>query len=193
MAKKITKVIAALGVVAGLGIAALPLSSYAEDVDVIVEILPTIGTVEPGCDEVDTDGGAGEEIDGECGIAGSSNTGIKISIKDKDTVLNLVHTNGTDTIAPIAATTPLANFTFTNGIFGWGYNFASSATGLTVVSGFDTNYRAITASDVMVASSIVPVTMTSSNTKFNFRAVTPATQVPGIYKDIVTITVAVNE
>jgi len=203
MAKKFIKVAAALGVVAGLGIAALPLSSYADtatasDILVSLEILETVGTVEPTCDDdispVTGSGGAGESINGSCGIGGSSNVGIIISIKDKDSVTNLTHTNTVDFIPALGASANIVDgsFNFAGGVFGWGYRFVSGNGSLLVASGKG-NFNGITASDSTVASSAVGVTLSPSTTGFRFRAVTPADQAPGVYSDTAVVTVAINE
>ncbi|MCL1839629.1 hypothetical protein FWF89_01330 [Candidatus Saccharibacteria bacterium] len=161
MAKKITKIIAALGVVAGLGVAALPLSSYADDVEVQVEITATTGTVEPTCEDGESGStvAAGVDAESDCTIGGSSNTGIAISIANSQT-----NANGTSTaltgytldfegrtdaeptnatngsiIPAIAAQMTDGNFNVGNitsingGLGGWGYNFITGGTiGLSV-------------------------------------------------------------
>lgn len=195
MTKAITKVIAGLGIVAGLGVAALPLSSYAaseesSNVTVNVTINDTIGTVSPDCANSSGEGAAGTSINSSCGISGSSNAGISILIKDADSTLNLV--SGSNTIAPIGGVLTDANFAFTNianinaGNGGWGYAVASSDAGITVTSGY-TDYNPITATDVKVAGTTAASTV--SNTSINFRAVTPASQAPGTYTDTVVVTV----
>ncbi len=79
MSKTLTKVIAALGVVAGLGVAALPLSSYAADAD-----LPVTVVVEK------TGAGAPECTGTGCTIPGTNDPkGQNVTIKDKDTALSL--------------------------------------------------------------------------------------------------------
>ena len=214
MTKKITKVIAALGVVAGLGVAALPLSSYADSTDVEVQVLigETVVIDEPDCTSPSSVA-AGVVADSECEIDISSNTGVTISIKDKDATLVLTGYSdgfeGTNPLAP-AASIPAINSQLANGSFnfagigsinggsgGWGYMFETGSTvGLTVntanVGGTTTAslWNAITATDKVVASSNVATT--TNGAKFSFRAVTPTTQASGYYSDVVVITAAVN-
>ena len=208
MTKRITKVIAALGVVAGLGVAALPLSSYAAETDVLVsvEIKTTTGSIEPDCETsgVDIAGGAGSIIQGECDIDGSSNTGILIAIRDTDEdssgQLGLTGDQSTPVIIPaIGATLGLTDSQFAvsglglNGLSsngGWGYKFSvGTSTNLNIVSGYN-NWNGITLSNVTVAQSPnATVGVSMNNAGFSFRAVTPPTQAPGIYTNWVTITI----
>ena len=214
MTKRITKIIAALGVVAGLGIAALPLGSYAapvaEDVLVKITIEPTTGTVDPDCGDAEYAGAAGAALNAECEITGSSNTGISIAIRDTgaDTTLDPVSTISLALTAPGGATIPTigatanitsANFIFANinqtylnsGAGGWGYNFIKgTSSNLDIKTGYE-GYNGVTASDVIVAESPSATTATVlAGAKFNFRAVTPITQAPGVYTNWVTITVS---
>ena len=202
MTKNITKIIAGLGIVAGLGVAALPLGTYAanpQDVIVRVTITETVGTVEPKCTTAATSGAAGITLpDADCGIEGVSNTGIRITIKDFDTDLNLVGQSGAaatgpQTIAPIGATSNLADVTLaTAPTGGWGYSFdTNSAPGLTK-NPAHTGWNGITAADVMLASSTVPVDLDTTPATLSFRTATIASQAPGVYEDVVTITVSVN-
>jgi hypothetical protein len=159
MTKTITKVVAALGVVAGLGVATLPLSSYAaaETVEVQLRINTTTGSISPDCgvptasaDHASTATvAAGVLAESNCYITGSSNTGITINIKDTDgTALGLTGysdgfqgaTPNGSVIAPIGAQLTDTNFTIANissinsGAGGWGYQFVtgSSTGGLAV-------------------------------------------------------------
>jgi len=75
MTKRITKVIAALGVVAGLGVAALPLGSYAAQDQLVSVIVSASGAGTPDC------------TGNECDIPGTNNaTGQTVTIADKDGV-----------------------------------------------------------------------------------------------------------
>ncbi len=163
MTKKITKVIAVLGVVAGLGVAALPIGSYAAvtdttDVTVEVEIEETIGSVAPSCLD-DVSGSrhpAGELAESDCPISGSANTGIVISIRDSAAGVNgganLALTGYTDDfesgnengaeIPAITAQYPSNgvngmnqdNTALVNAGGGWGYQFQSGVAALEVVT-----------------------------------------------------------
>jgi len=218
MTKRITKVIAALGVVAGLGIAALPLSSYAAERDVIVRftIQGTIGSIDPNCGDgiggnappFSATGPSGAHIDGTCTINGASNQAIEIYLNDKDANTSLVHTTiGTNTIPAIGATANYDDTYFIHdniasmnaGAGGYGFRFvAGSATGgLAAIDtsspGPGTNYANwngvtfSTAPGVMIAKSTGATMMNA--TYIRFRAVTPVTQAPGIYENVVVMTI----
>ena len=204
MTKNITKIIAGLGVVAGLGIAALPLSSYAanpQNVLVSVTIEPTAGTVEPLCNNstapVEGSGGAGETITTDtCAILGSSNAGINITIQDSDATTALTYSSYTIPAIPVTAELTDALFAYSNissinaGAGGWGYNFAVVGTNITSSSA---NWNGVPAynSPTTIASSTSSTTATALTTGSNikFRAVTPTTQAPGTYTDTVILTV----
>lgn len=222
MTKTITKVIAALGVVAGLGVAALPLGTYADDIEVQVRINTTTGSISPDCGTppnyaTTATVAAGVLAESNCAITGSSNTGITIGISTSaaaqtpalaltgyTTAFETAPTNGS-TIPAINTQLTSANFTIANiaainsGAGGWGYQFvAGTSTGsltindsLLITSGSSTtttDWNPITASNVNVASSTGPTTMTGA--AFNFRAATPTTQAAGYYSNVVTVTIA---
>jgi hypothetical protein len=181
---KPTKVAAALGIVAGLAVSALPLASYAasEDVTVSVTIQSTLGGDEMECTTANAGSvAAGSFAEATCEFSASSNNGLSIAIKDKDAVLNLV--NGANTIAPIAATETLTGNLTQNG---WGYKF--NVTTDTTTPGTNSNggkYTAITASNVTVYNTNTAGTVEGD---FKFGVKTPASQATGTYTDIVTIT-----
>lgn len=182
---KITKVAAALGIVAGLAVSALPLTSYAaaEDVLVTITINSTLGTEEAACDTASTSGAAGVQLDASCAYSSSSNSGLAITIKDKDAVLNLVHTNGTDTIVPIAAQEAATGVLTQNG---WGWKFVNlGGTATAAIQGNRDRFSPITASDVAVVNATTAGTVTGD---FMFSVRTPATQAPGAYSDTVVVT-----
>lgn len=200
MTKTITKIIAGLGVVAGLGIAALPLSTYAntsasKNIPVTVTINDTIGTVEPSCTSTAGQGAAGAVIGSVCEIDGSSNAGITIKLKATSSTA-LTHSDTSTTIAAIGATANLTDAAFIGGgaTEGWGFKFdAGSTANLNVSDTSGTggtnygNWNGITASDVVIAKSTAAVTMNGAELKF--RTVTPASQKPGVYTGAVTLTV----
>lgn len=74
MCKNITRVIAGLGIVAGIGLSALPLSSYAASPDVIISV--TVG---------DSGAGTPDCTGTECFIPGTNNpNGQTLTLADKD-------------------------------------------------------------------------------------------------------------
>jgi len=84
MSKTITKAIAVLGVIAGLGVAILPLSSYAatSDLPIALSVLAS-GAGDPDCDPTPA-----QTVN--CDVPGTNNpTGQNIVINDKDSRLAL--------------------------------------------------------------------------------------------------------
>ena len=185
MSKTITKVIAGIGIVAGLGIATLPLSSYATDVTVSFEVKPTLAADPTIC----TTGATADAMNAntvatvDCAVEYSANGGASVSIKDKDATLTLV--SGANSI-PVVSGNP-ANLTA--GTPAWGYKFTATTPGagtggLTATSA---NYSAITASDVTVGTNDNPVTDAVGT--FTFGAATAIDTPAGTYTDVVTISV----
>ena len=206
----ISKIAAVLGVVAGLGVAALPVSTFAadntKDVTVSITISPTTGGDDSIC-EGDTgvagSGGSGNQVGADCSIDISSNTPAQIMIRDTGGDLNLIgmtdlgYTDGiADTcddtdkcIAPIAAqeaaTGPLTQL-------GWGFRYLISDPGAVsggmAIQGNFNRFSPITSLDQLVAKSTAPVSNATGD--FTFAANTPATQNPDTYINTVTITIA---
>ncbi len=198
MAKKLTKIIAALGAVTGFGIAMLPLGASAEDVTINFTISPTVGTVNVNCSgAVNETEVAGVPLEGMCQLSGSSNTGVRLSLKDADTSLSLTHTNGTNIIEPISPTANMTTMnqadiaTMNSGRGGWGFRYVvGSATNLQAAGNYS-NWNGITSSDVTIAQSANTTSgAQAAGAAIHFRAVTPPSQAPGTYSDIVTVTVA---
>ena len=194
MTKTISKAVVALGVVAGLGVAILPLSTYAanpEDVTVQFQVSPTISGGASICSAAD--GGAltaGTTKTVTCDIGYSANSASSVSIKDKDSNLNLV--SGANNIAPIA--TPVADIATTAGTAGWGYKFAVTAAGagsngLTAVAAA-ANYAGITASAVAVGNATAAVTNAAGT--FTFGVSTAESTPSGTYSDIVTVAITAS-
>lgn len=219
MTKRITKIIAALGVTTGLGVAALPLSSYAatstDDVTVEVRIEPTTGTVSPECTTAEATVGAGEDAEDTCAIGGSSNTGITISISDSATGKNgtsLALTGysdafeGNTALTPAAAINPIASAldnsafnvgsiaSINGGAGGWGYRFnTGGTTGLTLALAADSVVANNSKWNPLTSTATTVASSTGgvtlSGAAFGFRAVTPPSQTPGFYSNAVTVTV----
>lgn len=184
MSKTITKIIAGVGIVAGLGVAALPLSSYAKDVEVSFQIKPTLAAAPTICDAATAAAvNANTVANVDCTVEYSSNGGASVSIKDKDSTLDLV--SGSNVI-PAITTTPAS---LTAGTPGWGYKFAATTPGAGSggLSANSTNYAGVTASTVTVGSNTLPVT--NAKGTFTFSAASSLTTPAGTYTDTVTIEV----
>lgn len=189
MTKFITRSIAVLGVVAGIGVAALPAMSYAASQD--VELSVTVQSTLSGEPVICRDGvtpatiGAGASTTLNCEISYQSNGAATVSIKDADETLNLV--SGDNTIKPISAAA--ADVTGE----GWGYKFTvdnagADSGGLTATND---QYNPITASDFTVASNDAPLTSAATGT-FGFKVSTQSNTEAGTYKDTVTISITAD-
>ena len=189
MTKFITRSIAVLGVVAGIGVAALPAMSYAASND--VELSVTVQSTLAGETAICKDGltpatiGAGTSTTLSCGISYQSNGAATVSIKDEDETLNLV--SGSNTIAPIS--TAAADVTGE----GWGYKFTvgnagADSGGLTATND---QYNPITAEDFTIASNTAPLTSAATGT-FEFKVSTQSGTEAGTYTDTVVISITAN-
>lgn len=189
MTKFITRSIAVLGVVAGIGVAALPAMSYAtsKNVELSVTVQPTLSGTEVICEDGLTPAtiGAGSATTLSCDISYQSNGEATVSIKDADSTLDL--TSGSNTIAPISAAA--ADVTGE----GWGYKFTVDKAGATSGGLTATNdqYNPITASDFTIASNTAPLTETATGT-FDFKVSTLKNTEAGTYTDTVTISITAN-
>lgn len=186
MSKTITKVIAGIGIVAGIGVAALPLSSYAdtEDVTISFKINPTVdlfstcGSVNNGSGGISA-GGISEVL---CEVQYSVNSGATLSIVDKDTNTNLVGVTPANTIAALSTSANLASLS--GGTEGWGYKF-TGVTGITA-AGAAANYNGVpTGTPTTVGSNSAPV-MNAEGT-FTFGVQTATNTEADTYSDTVTI------
>lgn len=174
---KVTKTIAALGVVAGLGVAALPLASYAattQNIAVEAEIdtslsvsAPTVATVslQP------TNGAAAKE--GSSSVTVNSNylNGFTLNIKDSDSETGLTGDSGT-----IAAGTVLDGTASA-----WAYK-----------GGDKTAYTAITTTDVALKTTDAPTAAAGETVEITFAVAADEDQAAGTYTGGVTVTAVGN-
>lgn len=196
MSKTITKVIAGIGIVAGLGAAVLPISSYAlaQDVDVSFKINPTLSGGETICASASNvaDGGiaAGTTAEVECDISYSANGAASVSIVDKDGSNSLVGTTASNTIAAFSDSENLTSLTA--GTEGWGYKFAAgeagAATGGLTAIANASNYNGVpTGTALTVGSNTAPVS--DAKGTFTFGVQTAITTPADTYSDVVTIAI----
>ena len=174
---KITKTIAALGVVAGLGVAALPLASYAattQNIAVQAEIgemlsvdTPTVATVELA----PTNGAAAKESSSSVTVNTNHRTGFTLNIKDSDSDTGLTGTGGT-----IAAGTVLDGT-----VSAWAYKGGDKAT-----------FTAITATDVALKTTAAPTTADGETVEITFAVAADEDQAAGTYTGGVTVTAVAN-
>jgi len=188
----ISKIAAVLGVVAGLGVAALPISTFAasENITVSITVDSSLGGDTTICTDAGEAGGPGAPIEAACELEGSSNNGLTISIEDYDADLNLritpeVNISTDPYIAPISAAEVAAGFSQ----YGWGYRYIDTTgvgAGKATVTNNATYFRPITAK----GSPFTAATYTSGtfSGEFGFAANIQSTQELGTYEDVVIVT-----
>lgn len=204
---KVSTTLAALGVVAGLGVAALPLSTYAidpvaKDSTINAEVKETLtmtmsstddatagSTIDLGVLEAD---GAIESADLTVKVKTSNKGGYNITLADKDGDNAL--TSGSDTIE---AGTPAV------GKSAWGFKMGA----ITTADGA-TQSAAAVSDYIAVPVNTAPVTIVNSDKPTKVDATTPANngdtavitfgasassaQAAGKYSDVITVTAAAN-
>lgn len=194
---KSTKIIAALGVATGLGIAALPMGSIFADT-----LLPLNYTGAQTSAEVKVKLKVSEAIaiatnktvcgddvtmvvktNGSCKhlIAGGTNSknGFTISVKDKDTDLALVNTNGsTAATAKIAAHDGDVNATA--GTYGWS------------IKGGDQDFQNAKAIKATAQSVLKTTAAADKETEMTYNFATLPNQEVGTYEDTIVYTIAAN-
>lgn len=174
---KITKTIAALGVVAGLGVAALPLASYAattQNIAVEAEIGETLSVETPTAATVElapTNGAAAAEGSSSVTVKTNHLSGFTLNIKDSDSDTGLTGTSGT-----IEAGTVLDGT-----VSAWAYKGGDKAA-----------YTAITTSDVALKTTDAPTTAAGETIEITFGVAADADQAAGTYTGGVTVTAVPN-
>ncbi len=179
---KMTKTIAALSVVAGLGVAALPLSSYAADVDVYATVDPALSVSTTNAvvriDNV-VPGGAIATGSTTVNVSGSVANGYKLQIQGKGGTALTEWNEALDAPAQNPATITTGDL---NGaVSAWGYRVGSGTAWAQIPT---------TASDVAGASSASTPGPDSYDITFGVKAASG--QKPGTYKGGVTITAVAN-
>ena len=182
-------VLAGLTLVIGFSVVALPSSdSYAanpQNVDVNLTISAALGAYTICSSAVNSGIAANTVGTVTCTVSASSNSGVAITIRDWGGSLDLE--SGSNAIPTIAATANLASLTA--GVPGWGYRFAVTADGASgsglAVQGNYGNYNGVTATDVTVATSSVPVANAMGT--FTFAASTSMATPAGTYTNVVVI------
>lgn len=174
---KVTKTIAALGVVAGLGVAALPLASYAATTqNIAVEATigetlsvgaPTVATVELA----PTNGAAAVEGSSSVKVNTNHLTGFTLNIKDSDSETGLTGTSGTIAAGTVLDGTESA----------WAYKGGDTA-----------EYTAITTSDVLLKKTTAPTAAAGETVEITFGVAADADQAAGEYTGGVTVTAVAN-
>lgn len=186
---KMSKAIAVLGVVAGLGVAALPLSSYAASatpasVTAVAEVGDSISITVASDTVTMTNVKANEEVNEKSTnvtIQTNAADGYSVNIKDADTELALKTTDGSGTATGIAAGVPQ------KGKNAWGFK-ASGATASSDV----TDYVKIKTSNTEIAASNAPSATAGDVVTLTFGVTVDTTIAAGDYQDILTLTATTN-
>ena len=172
---KVTKTIAALGVVAGLGVAALPLASYAANPTRVNLTANLDDSLSLSVTETELafeleNGGAVVTDETAATVTTNSGKGYDLNIKAASGNGALTSTVGSYTIPAGPAA---------QGTSAWGYK----------TGGGDT-YTAVTAADVSIASSTAPTPTAGTTTNITIGVSADATQEAGIYKGSFVLTAA---
>lgn len=163
---KVTKTIAALGVVAGLGVAALPLASYAAEqnpstVNLTARLQDSL-SLNVSKNELSFDlenGGAVVKDTTAATVTTNNGKGYDLKIKAGGSSASL--TSGSYTIPAGKAA---------QGTSAWGYNTDGG-----------TSYTAVTTTDVSIASSTAPTPASGTTTNITIGVSADATQEAGTY------------
>lgn len=169
---KSTKIIAALGVIAGLGVAAFPIGAFAADQDVTVKV-KIDSSISLGVDQAVTQVTMtpnqvnDSSLKTELTVATNNAAGYKLQVKDKDADTSLKSgANSIPAAASVTAGTAAWN------VKGGDKVFASGA--------------AITAADQLVTESNAPAA--SAKTNMTYGVSTASNQASGTYQDVITYT-----
>ena len=187
---KMSKAIAVLGVVAGLGVAALPLSSYAvETATTNVKAQAIVGDSIAISSSADTitmnDVKANQEINKSSAtitVQTNNATGYSVSIKDTDSDTALKPTDG-GTAEGIPAKVPV------KGSNGWGYMVSSVSEGLTNDA---TDYAAVKSGPAPIVSKNSASAAAGDTFELTFGVTVDTTIAAGTYEDQVTLTATTN-
>lgn len=191
MTKFITRSIAALGVVAGIGIAALPAMSYAvdtKDVAITLTVDPTVSGDASICPtDPQTSVTAGQYTTMDCAFSFSANSAMSLTIVDSDTDTSLKNSKGTgDSIAAFGAPIEIAELETTSE--GWGFT-VTGLSNITASGNYGTHYTGVPAkgSVATIATTSGAVTDASGTVKFGVK--TSEDNLAGDYMDTVTISI----
>jgi len=183
-----SKAIAVLGVVAGLGVAALPLSSYAVSKTANTTAQAVVGdSIAITIDDATVTMNnvvANEDVNEQSTnvkIQTNATNGYQVQIKDTDgTDLALKPASGaTGTAAGIAAGVPA------KGTNAWGYKANATDTDITVLT---SDYTAITGSNKKIAEKSGPSATAGDTIQLTFGVTVDTTIAAGTYANEVTLT-----
>ena len=174
---KVTKTIAALGVVAGLGVAALPLASYAAE-----ENPSTVNLTARLQDSLSLNVSKNElsfELENGGAVVTDATAATVTTNSGKGYDLNIKAASGNGALTSTVGSYTIPAGPAAQGTSAWGYN----------TDGGDT-YTAVTAADVSIASSTAPTPTAGTTTNITIGVSADATQEAGIYKGSFVLTAA---
>lgn len=188
---KMTKTIAVLGVVAGLGVAALPLSSYAtaglsdtanitaqavvgDSIEITAgQTTVTMTNVVAGATE--------NEASTDLTVRTNNVNGYSVNIKDADTETALKTADGSGTATGIPAGVP------SQGTNAWGFKTSSTASNVTIDSEWAA-YRAVSTSEKNIATGTTASAAEGDVISLTFGVTVDTTIAAGTYEDVVVVT-----
>jgi len=180
---KSTKIIAALGVAAGLGASMLPVAGFAATSEsseetvklVVAESVSIAVDATENSTDADANDKATSETPTTITAATSSTKGLNITVIDKDETTALV--NGDNA----KATIPAVDGKLTAGTAGWN------------ITGGDLTNKAVPASTGTALTVYKGTTNEEKTVSMNYNFATASNQQAGTYTDVITYTVSVNE
>ena len=173
---KITKTIAALGVVAGLGVAALPLASYADTKQTITVNAQLDQTLSVG---TPTQATVTIPVTNNAEVAQGSTSVTVTTNNDGGYTLNIKDADGTTTLADGDNNIPAGKPT--QGVSAWAYKGGDTA-----------DWTKITESDVALKTTDAPTSNTGEAVEISFGVTAAANQAAGTYTGAVTVTAVAN-
>lgn len=193
---KMTKTIAALGVVAGLGVAALPLSSYAQIVSgntdvtaqaIVGEAISVTADAADDTVKIENVTANQEVAEGSTNITIQTNNanGYNVVIEDKDATTALMTTDGSGTATGIPAGVP------TKGTNAWGFKASATEGGNVTIPTAAQSYRAVEAngSQLALANRTSGATDAGGDTfVLTFGVTVDSSIAAGTYQDVVVVT-----
>lgn len=194
---KLTTAIATLGIVAGLGVAALPLSSYADtSATTNTAIKATVeGNISITANKTEADlgtvvpGGAIASDAVTYTIETNNGSGYTVNMVGSGTgtpVTDLV--SGANKIATGVPTENIAD----GGTSAWGFQISNYSTNVTPISTYNAKYAAVPATSTMIAQSNTKSEADGDTFELTYGVAAAPNQDAGVYTGQVTLTATVK-
>lgn len=190
MTKFITRSIAVLGVVAGIGVAALPAMSYAADtqnVAITLTVDPTVSGDASICETAEDAVAAGLHTTMDCTFRFAANSAMNLTIVDSDTDTSLKNSEGTgDSIAAFGTPIEVAELETTSE--GWGFT-VTGLNNMTASGNYGTHYTGVPAKGSVATIATTSGAVTDASGTVRFGVKTSEDNLAGDYTDTVTISI----